>query len=325
MFERNIQRNIHCVTGAFGFSGKYIAARLLAAGREVITLTNSPHRENPFGGRVKAYPYHFDRPDRLTASLRGVRVLYNTYWVRFNHPRFTFAQAVENSRLLFAAAREAGVERIVHVSITHADEGSPLEYFRGKGKVERLLRESGLSYAILRPAVLFGQEGILINNIAWVLRRFPVFFLFGDGSYRLQPIFVDDLAALAVREGEGRENTVIEAIGPETYTFRELVREVGRAIGTNRPLVPVPPGFAYMVASLIGRLKGDVLVTREEIEGLMADRLYVEAPSAGTTRFSDWAREEADFLGTRYESELARRFDRVRAYLPSGRRTGRES
>lgn len=317
-------RNLHCVTGAFGFSGRYIASRLLAAGQEVITITNSPHRENPFGGRVKAFPFHFDRPEKLTAALRGVRVLYNTYWVRFNHPQFTFAQAVENSHHLFAAAREAGVERIVHVSITHADENSPLEYFRGKGKVERLLQESGLSHAILRPAVLFGREGILINNIAWVLRHSPVFFLFGDGSYRLQPIFVDDLAALAAREGQNRENKIIEAIGPETYTFKKLVQEINRAIGTRRPLLSVPPNLGYLVAKFIGRLKGDVVVTREEIEGLMANCLYVEAQPAGTTRLSDWLQEEAEFLGTRYESELARRLDRLSGYLPHDGQAGRK-
>ena len=308
-------RSTHAVTGAFGFSGKYIAQRLLAKGHRVITITNSPHRQNPFGGRIKAYPYHFDQPEKLAASLEGVEVLYNTYWVRFNYKDFSYAQAVANSRLLFEAARRAGVRRIVHVSITNADESSPLEYFSGKGKVERLLKESGLSHAILRPAVLFGPEGILINNIAWVLRRFPVFFIFGSGEYKLQPIYVDDLAALAVRQGEEREDTIIDAIGPETYTYREMVREIGRAIGRQRPLFSVPPKVGYLVAQVMGRLVHDVLVTREEIQGLLADYLHVQAPPAGTIRLSDWAREHADFLGTRYESELARRFDRLSGYL----------
>jgi uncharacterized protein YbjT (DUF2867 family) len=306
---------LHAVTGAFGFSGKYIARHLLGKGLRVITLTNSPHRQNPFGGQIKAFPYHFEQPEKLATALEGVEVLYNTYWVRFNYKDFSYAQAVANTGILFEAARKAGVKRIVHVSITNADEQSPLEYFSGKGKVERLLRESGLSHAILRPAVLFGLEGILINNIAWVLRHFPVFFVFGSGEYRLQPIFVDDLAALAVTQGEERRDTIIDAIGPETYTYRELVQEIGRAIGKGRPLVSVPPNMGYVVAKIMGRLVHDVLVTREEIEGLMADCLHVEAPPAGPTRLSDWAAAHADFLGTRYESELARRFDRLSGYL----------
>ena len=186
-------------------------------------------------------PFHFDQPERLAESLAGVSVLYNTYWVRFNHRRFTFADAVRNSRTLFDAARQAGVERIVHVSITNPSLDSPLEYFRGKAEVEEALQASGVSYAILRPAVLFGGEDILINNMAWTLRRLPVFGVFGRGDYRLQPIHVDDLASLAVAQGQRRENVTINAIGPETFTYRELVETIGQIIGRRRPLLPLPP------------------------------------------------------------------------------------
>ena len=171
-------------------------------GENVITLTNSSSRANPFGGRVRAFPFHFERPDLLVQHLKDVSVLYNTYWVRFG----PHADAVRNTLALFEAAKEAGVERIVHVSITNPSEDSPLEYFRGKAKLEKALVNSGISYAILRPAVLFGKEDILINNIAWTLRHLPVFGVFGDGRYRLQPIYVDDLASLAVEQGKSRAN-----------------------------------------------------------------------------------------------------------------------
>ena len=185
------------VTGAFGYSGKYITRRLLAAGHQVITLTNSPERNNPFEGRVRAFPFHFDEPRSLEKSLQGTEVLINTYWVRFDHQHFTHAQAVINSQILFQAAKTAGVHRIVHVSITNPDIRSDLPYFRGKAEVELALQELGISYCILRPTVLFGKEDILINNIAWSLRHLPAVGVFGDGSYRLQPIYVDDLAAAA--------------------------------------------------------------------------------------------------------------------------------
>ena len=307
---------VHAVTGAFGYSGRYIARRLLDAGLGVRTLTNSPRRQNPFSDAVEVHPLDFEHPDRLTESLRGVRVLYNTYWVRFNHKTFTFAGAVKNTKALFAAAHEAGVERVVHVSITNPSEDSPLEYFRGKAVLERALKDSGLSCAILRPAVLFGKEDILINNIAWVLRRLPVFGVFGDGSYRLQPIYVDELAALAVAQGQGRENVTVDAIGPETFTYRELVRQIGRIIGRPRPVVSVPPAVGHVAAVLLGKLVGDVIVTRDEIRGLMADLLCVDSPPAGTMKLTDWAREHADRLGSRYASELRRRRDRQRAYVP---------
>lgn len=280
----------------------------------MITLTNSTGRANAFGGRVTAYPFQFDHPDQLAASLAGVETLYNTYWVRFNHPLFRHADAVRNTLILFDAAKQAGVQRIVHVSITNPAADSPLEYFSGKARLEQALMESGLSYAILRPTVLFGKEDILINNIAWLLRRLPVFGVFGDGSYRLQPIYVDDLASLAVQWGATRENVVLNAIGPETFTYRELVETIGRLIGARRPVIGVPPAVGYWTGWLVGKLKGDVTITREEIAGLMANLLYVETPPTGVTRLTDWTAAHADTLGRRYANELARRVDRSEAY-----------
>jgi len=215
---------------------------------------------------------------------------------------------------LFDAAKKAGVDRVVHVSITNPSEDSPLEYFRGKARLERALRESGLSYAILRPAVLFGHEDILINNIAWVLRRLPVFGVFGDGQYRLQPIHVDDLARLAVEQGREDSLRTIDAVGPETFAYRDLVREIGRIIGKPRPIVPVPRSVGYLTGWLLGVLVHDVVITRDEIEGLMQGLLAADSPPAGEIRLTDWARQHAATLGTRYASELARRRNRLEAY-----------
>lgn len=304
----------HAVTGAFGYSGKYIARRLLDKGDKVITLTNSLDRQNPFGDQITAYPFNFDTPDRLRESLQGVSVLYNTYWVRFNYTTFTHADAVRNSITMFNAAKTAGVERIVHISITNPSEDSPLEYFSGKAKLEKALVDAGVSYAILRPTVLFGKEDILINNIAWILRKFPVFGVFGNGQYRLQPIYVDDLAELAVEQGSSRENVIINAIGPETFTYKKLIQEIGRIIDKRRPVISVPPGLGYIVGTVLGKLVNDVLITREEIEGLMADLLYVDSPPAGKTKLTDWIKKHADSLGKQYASELARRRDRRSEY-----------
>lgn len=304
----------HCITGAFGYSGKYIAELLLAQGRQVITITNSPDRPNPFGDAIKAYPLNFEREELLAKTLEGVDVLYNTYWVRFNHDTFKHAGAVENTLTLFRAAKAAGVKRIVHVSITNPCEDSPLEYFSGKARLERALVETGIPHTILRPAVLFGGEDILINNIAWALRRLPVFGVFGSGDYRLQPIHVEDFAKVAVDAGVARGNEVINAIGPETFTYRELVAAVSDCIDVRRPIMSVPPWLGYIAGSIIGWMQQDVFITREEIKGLMDDLLYVDAPPAGTTRLTDWARANADMLGRRYHSELARRRNRKITY-----------
>lgn len=304
----------YVVTGAFGYSGKYIAKRLLEQGHTVRTLTNSMNRANPFGDRVVASPFHFDSPSDLAASLEGASVLINTYWVRFDHHDFSHALAVENTLKLFAAAQEAGIQRIVHVSITNPSEDSHLPYFSGKARLERALQESGLAHSILRPAVLFGGGDILVNNIAWALRRLPVFGVFGKGEYRLQPIYVDDFAALAVTESTQSENRIVDAIGPQTFTFRGLVEEIGHIIGKPRPLISVHPAIGHFVTSIMGRLVKDVILTREEIDGLMADLLFTSSKPAGTTKLTDWARENASSLGLRYSSELARRRNRLKSY-----------
>jgi NADH dehydrogenase len=305
---------VHAVTGAYGYSGKYIAQRLLDQNETVITLTNSVSRANPFGDRIKAFPFDFDQPGLLAERLKGISVLYNTYWVRFNHRLFKHADAVQNTLTLFDAAKRAGVQRIVHVSITNPSQATPLEYFRGKAVLENALTASGISHAILRPAVLFGKEDVLINNIAWVLRRLPIFGVFGDGRYRLQPIYVDDLAALAVELGKDRRNAIVNAIGPETFTYRELAGRIGELIGKSRPIVPVPARLGHMVGRMLGMLVGDVVITKDEIDGLMDDLLYVNSPPTGTTVLTAWVKKHADTLGRKYTSELARRKDRGSAY-----------
>lgn len=307
-------RELHVVTGAFGYSGRHIAERLLRAGNRVRTLTNSPDREHPFGNRVEVHPFNFEQPEKLTRSLEGAQVLYNTYWVRFNHADFRYSQAIDNTRALFSAARRAAVSRVIHASITNPSEDSSLEYFRGKALLERELRESGLSHAILRPAVLFGGEDILINNIAWVLRRLPIFGIFGDGQYHLQPIHVHDFADLAVAQGMQRANRIIDAIGPETYTYRELVQKLARIIGVRRPIVSVTPQLGYAAGWLLGRLLRDVLVTRDEVDGLMQGLLATESEPTGQTKLSWWAREHAATLGRHYATELGRRRNRRVAY-----------
>jgi uncharacterized protein YbjT (DUF2867 family) len=305
---------LHVVTGAFGYSGRYIARRLLAAGKQVHTLTNSPERHNPFGDSVTVHPYNFDRPEELARSLEGAAVLYNTYWVRFDHRDFTHSLAVQNTLTLLDAAVRAGVGKVVHVSITNPSLDSDLPYFRGKAELEAALGASGLAHTILRPTVLFGKEDILINNIAWMLRRFPVFGVFGDGRYRLQPIYVDDLAELAVRHGATAGDALVDAIGPETFTYRELVATISGAIGKRRPIVGMPPRLGLLVGNLVGKMVGDVLITREEIDGLMRDLLVTNSPPAGKTRLTEWLSRHSETVGRSYSNELARRRNRQVSY-----------
>jgi uncharacterized protein YbjT (DUF2867 family) len=308
------EREIHVVTGAFGFTGKYIAKRLLNASVQVRTLTDSPRRKSDVTNHIEVFPYNFNHPEKLAESLKGVSVLYNTYWVRFNYTTFKHSVAVQNTLKLFEAAHKAGVGRIVHTSITNPSENSSLEYFSGKAVLEKALMASGISYCILRPAVIFGKEDILINNIAWLVRKFPVYGVFGDGQYKLQPIFVEDFAQLAIEEGRSTENRIIDAIGPETFTYKELVQTIGRIIGKKPRIISVGDNVGYFVSRIIGKLMGDVFVTREEIQGLKSNLLFTNSPPAGKTLLTDWLQENKDTVGKKYASEIARRKNRALPY-----------
>ena len=296
------------VTGAFSYSGKYITKLLLERGEEVITLTGHPNRPDPFHGQVKAVPLDFDVAG-MTQSLQGVDVLVNTYWVRFDKGENTQPLAVENTRKLVSAAKAAGVKRVVHISIANPSADSHLPYYWGKAANEKAVMESGMSYAILRPTVLVGGgEDILINNIAFLLRRLPVFFIPGDGSYGIQPVYIEDLAELAVEGVYSRENYIIDAVGPDSYTFKDLVKMVGEKIGVKRPLISVPPRFALLAAQFLSLFVNDVILTPEEVDGLMANLLVSKEPPRGKTAFKDWLEENKDAVGKKYASELKKHY-----------------
>lgn len=297
----------HAVTGALSYSGKYIARELLKNNINLITLTNSPHKPNPFGYKIKVLPLSFNNEELLIKNLRQVNVLYNTYWVRFDHKRFTHSTAVDNTLKLFEAAKKAGVKRIVHYSITNPDENSHLPYFKGKAVLEKALINSGISYSILRPTVLFGKEDILINNICWMIRKFPVFGVFGNGNYKLQPIFVEDMAKLAVNEGAKSENNIINAIGKETFTYRELVKTLMKSLGIQKPIIGINPRLAFFIGKIFSWFVNDVVITKEEIDGLTGNLLYVESEGVGNTSLTEWVKENKDILGKKYANELKKR------------------
>jgi NADH dehydrogenase len=300
--------DLDVVTGAFGYTGKYITERLLAGGRRVRTLTGHPERPNPFGERVSVVRYAFEDRDELAANLAGASTLYNTYWVRFPRGEVTFDRAVRDTQTLIGAAGDAGIHRLVHVSITNPSHDSPFPYFRGKAAIEEMIRASGLGYAIVRPTVIFGKEDILINNIAHLLRRLPVFGIPGSGRYRLRPVSVEDVADICVEAGRGRDDRVIDAVGPETFTFEELVRLIASAIGVRARIVHVPTAAVAAAGRLLGLIVNDVVVTRDEIEGLMAGLVVTDGPSTGQRRLTAWLTSNADVVGRRWASEVSRHY-----------------
>ncbi|MEI7988654.1 MAG: NAD-dependent epimerase/dehydratase family protein [Chloroflexota bacterium] len=296
------------VTGAFGYIGRYITRHLLQQGEQVATITTHPDKPNPFGNNVQAFPYNFNRSDELTAALRGAETLYNTYWIRFEYDNMTYRQAVENTITLFECARKAGVKKIVHISVTNAASAPELPYYVGKEQQEKALMNCGVSYSIIRPTLVFGREDILVNNIAWLIRKFPIFPIFATGKYKVQPVFVEDLAAIAVSTAKSADSIRLDAIGPEVYTFQEFVQLIAAKIKPAEKFIHVPPLVGIALGHLIGFGLQDVVLTRAELQGLMKSLLTSNQIPNGETRFSEWLVSNNGELGSTYSSEISRHF-----------------
>jgi nucleoside-diphosphate-sugar epimerase len=295
------------VTGAFSYSGGAIARALEESGCHVRTLTGHADRR-PAASPIDVKPLNFDDTIGLVRSLEGATTLYNTYWIRFPYRTTDHMTAVVNSRTLFCAARQAGVERIVHVSITNPSITSPYPYFRGKAAVERALAEVGVPYGVLRPAILFGGDGVLLNNIAWLLRHLPVFAIGGRGDYRIRAVHIDDLARLAVEAGADRVDTVIDAVGPERPTFSQLIQLIRQAVGSRAAVIRVPGGAVPGLASVLNMVLRDRLLTREEYRAMADGLADTEGPATGTTKISEWIGDHGDTLGRRYANEIERHY-----------------
>ncbi len=296
------------VTGSFGYIGRHITRLLLDRGQTVRTVTTHVDKPNPFGAAVTAYPLSFDEPDKLTAALRGADTLYNTYWIRFEYGGLTFDKALGNTRILFECARKAGVRKIIHISVTGNAEDSPLPYYRGKAAQERLLRESGVPWAIVRPTLVFGGEDILVNNIAWLMRLFPVFPVFGNGRYSIQPVHVEDVAEVAVAAARSADGSTVDAIGPEKFTFRDFAGRIAAAVHPEIVFLPMPAAIGVAFGRIIGRALGDVLLTADELRGLMDNLLTSGQEPNGKIRFSEWLPVNRDRVGKAYASELSRHY-----------------
>lgn len=294
------------VTGAFSFTGRFIARRLLAEERRVRTLTNHPQRPGAEDLKVEVAPLQFEDRPALVESMRGAEVLYNTYWVRFRHRRLSFGHVIANTRVLLGAAREAGVRRVVHISVSNPSEDSHLDYYAAKARTESAVRSSGMSWAIVRPTLVFGPGDILLNNMAWLIRRAPLFGIAGLGDYRVQPVAAEDVADLAAWAAGQGENVTLDAAGPDIMTFTELVEAIAIAVGRRPRFVYLSPRQLILAADLIGRWRKDVLLTRQELDGLIQELLVSHERPRGTRRLDNFLLTHADTLGVSYASELSR-------------------
>ena len=296
------------VTGAFSYTGQFIARRLLAEGRRVRTLTNHPHRPGAQDIEVDVAPLQFTDRAALVESFRGASVFYNTYWVRFRHGGIGFGDAIANTRILMSAAAEAGVRKVVHISVSNPSVDSHLDYYAGKARTEEIVRESGLPWAVVRPTLIFGPGDILINNIAWLLRNMPVFVIPDLGTYRVQPVAGDDVAEIATWAANQAENVVVDAAGPEIISYAELVSSVAVVLRRRPRYLHLPPAWTLLAADVVGLFVRDVVLNRQELQGLMEELLVSHEAPRGKRHVDDWLLMSAGSLGRSYASELNRHF-----------------
>ena len=303
-------KDVHVVTGAFGYSGRWIAKELLNCGYKVRTLTNAIGRDDPFNGELEVRPIIFTDHDSMVSNLSDADVLYNTYWVRYKDRKGGYSHdlAVSNTKKLIAAAEDAGIRRIVHFSVAHPDKAPDWTYFNGKMEVEKMIIDSRLSHAILRPTVFFGgKRDVLINNMAWLIRRFPVFGVFGLGSYLIQPVHIADVARVAVEKGALKDNVVLDVAGPEKFSYYEYAKLISQSLGVRRAIIPVPPIVAWVVGKVVGILVSDNVITRAEIRGLMDGLMASDEKPLGVIKFSEWIEENGTTLGLRYQNDMNER------------------
>jgi uncharacterized protein YbjT (DUF2867 family) len=294
---------VNAVTGALSYTGRAIAEELLARGEQVRSLSRRDDPHDPLRSRIDLRPLTFD--ESLADSLAGVETLFNTYWIRFARGTQTFDQAVERTIALFEAARSAGVARIVHVSVSNADRADDLPYFNGKHRLERWLAGTDLDWSIVRPTLIFGPNDILLNNIAWALRRLPVFLLPGRGRGLVQPVSLTDTARICV-DAASREIT--DAAGPETYDFKHLVELLAAAVGSRARIIAAPDWAGLGAVQIANLALRDVVVTHDELVALGRSLISTETPPLGSDRLTEWLDANGDELGRRYASELQRNF-----------------
>jgi NADH dehydrogenase len=237
-----------------------------------------------------------------------VDLFINTYWIRIPWGGQTFDTAVHNSKLLLGAAKEAGVARVVHVSVSNAALGTNLGYYAGKNRVESYIRAELDNYAIVRPTLVVGPNDVLSNNIAWFLRHFSFFPVPDGGGCRMQPITLADTARIIVEAGESQENQQIDAAGPDIMSFREYLLLLQTACGVRRWMPAVPGWLALLILKPIEVLLRDIVLTKEELLGLEQELLVSKQAPLGTAHVDEWLMANGSAMGRTYVNDLRRHF-----------------
>ena len=294
------------LTGAFSYTGRYIAKKLASEAIPFRAITNHARPELFPDLNIPVSLLQFTNSELMVEAMEGSDVFINTYWIRYPYRSLTHEKAVENIQFLIDCAKKAKVKQLIHISVTHPSEDSSLSYFRGKALAEKAVRESGLDYFILRPSLVFGLEDILINNIAWLLRTFPFFALPSPMNYSAQPVYACDVANAVFDVLLSEKSGTRDVVGEEVYLMDELVRLISVAISHPKRILLMPKPLTLLFVRFLGLLLHDRVLTIDELQGLMENRLISQEAPLGKTSFRSWILQEGSKLGKRYTNDFSR-------------------
>lgn len=264
------------LTGATGFVGGHLAARLAAEGHRIRCLVRRlDHRRAAYLKDLDAELAAGDilNPDALREAIEGCGAVIHLVGIITEPPGFTFKQVhVKGTVNVLDAAAAAGVRRYVHMSALGAGSDASTTYFQTKWQAEEAVRASGLDYTIFRPSIIYGPGGEFINMLLRQIRLMPLVPVIGDGNYRMQPVSVHDVAfcfSRALADG-GTIGEEYELGGPESLTYNELVHTICRAAGKRRALIHLPLALVRPVVRLLERFLRHSPVTTDQLKMLLA-------------------------------------------------------
>jgi NADH dehydrogenase len=264
------------VFGGTGFLGRHVVRHLRAQGFAVRVATRHPRRADAtFASEPGIEAGYVDVHDRssVAVALASAFGAVNAVSLYVERGTETFDQVhVQAARGIAEAARQAGVQRLVQISGIGADPASPSLYVRKRGEGEQAVRAAFSDAVIVRPAVMFGTDSGFITAVLGLLRRLPVYPLFGRGHTRLQPASVEDVAEAITRImlRSAPEPKLYEFGGPRIFTYEEFLRTVAQEAGLRARLLPLPFGAWHMLAR-VAEILPHPPVTRNQVELMEVD------------------------------------------------------
>jgi NADH dehydrogenase len=275
------------VTGGTGFVGPHVVHALRARELPVRALVRDPHRASRLAAwGVELAQGDVTEPASLRTAMQGVEAVVHLVAIIKGSPADFERVMEQGTRNVVAAAKEAGVRRFVLASALGLDERSrdAVRYYRAKWEMERATKESGLEYVILRPSFVFARSGGVLPTFVRLVRFAPVTPIIGPGTQRLQPIWIEDVAAYyaSAIDHDGAANGTFEVGGPDAPTWNEFWERLKRVLGKRRPSLHVPFGVMRVQAALTEKLPG-APVTRDQLTMLeLGDNVVTDLSAVET-------------------------------------------